>query len=107
MEENKNVSGDFHPFQKKTSASSSTDTDGGGGGGSKGDDKRQTNKKERRWWSSDLHRLFLHVLQQLGGAHGVFFKFIINGLNYIIIFTKLIKVTIVYCFSGFFHNYNL
>ncbi|KAL7589508.1 hypothetical protein Lser_V15G37062 [Lactuca serriola] len=93
METNRNGYGAFHPFMKKRSFSPtpnmegersltcpamvlnaanscSADTDGGGGGGgSKGEDKGLYNKKERRCWSPELHRRFLHALQQLGGAH--------------------------------------
>lgn len=58
---------------KPASVSSSLDTDGGGsdggGGGCTGEDKGLSNKKERRCWSSELHRRFLHALQQLGGAY--------------------------------------
>ncbi|KAJ0725146.1 putative transcription factor MYB-HB-like family [Helianthus annuus] len=72
--------GTFHLLQKKnTSTSPSADTDGGGGqsgggggghnSGSNGEDKGHSNKKERRCWSQELHRRFLHALQQLGGAH--------------------------------------
>ncbi|KAI3816495.1 hypothetical protein L1987_16193 [Smallanthus sonchifolius] len=74
-DENRNRCGTFHLSQKKkTSIGSSADTDGGGGGssrhgGSNGEDKGQSNKKERRCWSQELHRRFLHALQQLGGAH--------------------------------------
>ncbi|XP_071689520.1 transcription factor HHO3-like [Rutidosis leptorrhynchoides] len=55
--------------KKKSSGSCSTDTDGSV---SEGGDKGQPNnkkKKERRCWSSELHRRFLHALQQLGGAY--------------------------------------
>lgn len=92
MEVNRNGYGDYHPFKKKKNScaaltigvetcaamvptaavSSSVDTDGGGGGGggrSKGEDKGKSNIKERRCWSPELHRRFLHALQQLGGAH--------------------------------------
>ncbi|KAI3516765.1 hypothetical protein L1887_15777 [Cichorium endivia] len=89
METNRNGYGAFHPFRKtslsptpnmgversltcpamvpKAATSCSADTDGGGG--SKGEDKGLYNKKERRCWSPELHRRFLHALQQLGGAH--------------------------------------
>ena len=30
----------------------------------------QTQRKQRRCWSPELHRRFLHALQQLGGSHG-------------------------------------
>lgn len=89
----KKSGGAFHPFEKgKTStggnnkptstpaasACSSAEaddgksggSDGAGGGGSKKEEKGgQTQRKSRRCWSSELHRRFLHALQQLGGAH--------------------------------------
>ncbi|KAL8229934.1 hypothetical protein R6Q57_014834 [Mikania cordata] len=76
--------GAFHPFKKekwsvaapaagtaKLSADSTAETGGGDGGcgGNKGEDKGQLNRKARRCWSPELHRRFLHALQQLGGAH--------------------------------------
>ncbi|KAF5794132.1 putative transcription factor MYB-HB-like family [Helianthus annuus] len=70
MDEQRNGCDSFHTFEKKKiSISSSSDTDGGGGGGNDGGDKGRSNKKERRCWSPELHRRFLHALQQLGGAH--------------------------------------
>ncbi|KAL9993714.1 putative transcription factor MYB-HB-like family [Helianthus debilis subsp. tardiflorus] len=71
MDEQRNGCDSFHLFEKKKiSVSSSSDTDGGGGsGGNDGGDKGRSNKKERRCWSPELHRRFLHALQQLGGAH--------------------------------------
>ncbi|KAI3733997.1 hypothetical protein L6452_13457 [Arctium lappa] len=96
MEVNRNGCGDHYPFKENKSScaaltigveksltcakvvptaavSSSVDTDGvgggGGGGRSKGEDKGKSNMKERRCWSPELHRRFLHALQQLGGAH--------------------------------------
>ncbi|KAI3696214.1 hypothetical protein L1987_79224 [Smallanthus sonchifolius] len=73
-EENRKGCGTFHlSHKKKTSGCSSAETDGGGGGGHHGgsnsEGKGQSNKKERRCWSQELHRRFLHALQQLGGAH--------------------------------------
>ncbi|KAI3730561.1 hypothetical protein L1987_61732 [Smallanthus sonchifolius] len=63
----------INPFRKKkTTGSSSADKAGGGGvdgGDHDGGDKGRSNKKERRCWSPELHRRFLHALQQLGGAH--------------------------------------
>nr|XP_043624664.1 transcription factor HHO3-like isoform X2 [Erigeron canadensis] len=89
-----NGCGAFHPFKKEKScdgapaagkvklsatpttdltatASSTADTRSGSGGcdGNKNDDKGQSNRKTRRCWSPELHRRFLHALQQLGGAH--------------------------------------
>ncbi|KAL4574564.1 hypothetical protein LXL04_021397 [Taraxacum kok-saghyz] len=74
METSRNGYGAFHPFTKpavvaNAANSCSAETDGGGGSGSKGEDKGLYNKKERRCWSPELHRRFLHALQQLGGAH--------------------------------------
>ncbi|KAJ0462321.1 putative transcription factor MYB-HB-like family [Helianthus annuus] len=91
VEVTRNGCGAFHPFRKEKSsdeapavgnvklsaaaavepaaAASSTEESGGGGGGSKGEDKGQSNRKARRCWSPELHRRFLHALQQLGGAH--------------------------------------
>ncbi|KAI7738816.1 hypothetical protein M8C21_006263 [Ambrosia artemisiifolia] len=95
VEVTRNGCGAFHPFKKEKSsdrapaagdvkistapvveataaASSTAETgsgSGGGGGGSKGEDKGQSNRKARRCWSPELHRRFLHALQQLGGAH--------------------------------------
>ncbi|KAI7734584.1 hypothetical protein M8C21_009836 [Ambrosia artemisiifolia] len=81
--EGKNGCDSFHPFEeKKPAISSSSDTDdgcGGGGGrndgGSNVEDKGRSNKKERRCWSPELHRRFLHALQQLGGAHEISFAY--------------------------------
>ncbi|KAL7240483.1 hypothetical protein ACSBR2_006183 [Camellia fascicularis] len=45
------------------------DTGGGGGGGGAGGSKKKEKgrrRKERRCWSPELHRRFLHALQQLG-----------------------------------------
>ncbi|XP_065880319.1 transcription factor HHO3-like [Euphorbia lathyris] len=45
-------------------------TSGGGGGGShKKSEETDSQKKQRRCWSPELHRRFLHALQQLGGSH--------------------------------------
>lgn len=94
VEVKRNGCGAFHPFKKDknseaapaagtaklstspatdlTAAASSTAETGsgsGGCGGSKSEDKGQSNRKARRCWSPELHRRFLHALQQLGGAH--------------------------------------
>ena len=87
----KNGGGAFHPFKKEknggttktdppvsvpvTAANSSTeigDGDCGGGscGGKKEEKEGQSQRKARRCWSPELHRRFLHALQQLGGSHG-------------------------------------
>lgn len=75
--------GAFQPFQREKSigktngavakspasapATSST-ADGVSGGNSKKEDK-EGQRKQRRNWSPELHRRFLHALQQLGGSH--------------------------------------
>ncbi|KAL4384464.1 hypothetical protein GQ457_15G005320 [Hibiscus cannabinus] len=87
--------GAFQPFQREktleksvqssavgkanASATSTSTTESGsrGGGGeanngttSKKDEKEsQALRKARRCWSPELHRRFLHALQQLGGSH--------------------------------------
>ncbi|XP_042431228.1 transcription factor NIGT1-like isoform X3 [Zingiber officinale] len=72
--------GAFHPFvreNKVAAAASSNASKGdvcGGGGDGGSDDKKegqpqsQSHKKTRRCWSPELHRRFLHALEQLGGA---------------------------------------
>ncbi|KAL9663914.1 hypothetical protein QQ045_019308 [Rhodiola kirilowii] len=35
----------------------------------KDNESRQTQRKQRRCWSPELHRRFIHALQQLGGPH--------------------------------------
>ncbi|KAJ6772046.1 TRANSCRIPTION FACTOR HHO2 [Salix koriyanagi] len=61
------------PTSVPASAISSTAgavTGGTGGGGNKREDKEEGNqRKPRRCWSPELHRRFLHALQQLGGSH--------------------------------------
>lgn len=42
---------------------------GGNGGGSKKEKDGQSQRKARRCWSPELHRRFVHALQQLGGSH--------------------------------------
>ncbi|KAM0047692.1 putative transcription factor MYB-HB-like family [Helianthus debilis subsp. tardiflorus] len=92
VEVTRNGCGAFHPFRKEkcseeapavgnvklpapgavesaATASSTEESGGCGGGGRKGEDKGQSNRKARRCWSPELHRRFLHALQQLGGAH--------------------------------------
>ncbi|KAK8715097.1 hypothetical protein V6N13_042439 [Hibiscus sabdariffa] len=95
-EEVKKNGGAFQPFQREktveksvqssavgkanASATSTSTTESGsrGGGGeannngttSKKDEKEsQAQRKARRCWSPELHRRFLHALQQLGGSH--------------------------------------
>lgn len=113
VEVKRNNGGAFQPFQREKSvgkteqsagkvnssvpvaaASSTTETvtksgGGGGSGSSKKDEKEgQTQRKQRRCWSPELHRRFLHALQQLGGSHGMymskisfFYDFLLTGLN--------------------------
>ncbi|XP_057481793.1 transcription factor HHO3-like [Actinidia eriantha] len=88
IELKKNGGGAFHPFKKEKSGgttktdppvsvpaiatSSSTEIGGGdcgSGGGKKGEKEGQSQRKARRCWSPELHRRFLHALQQLGGSH--------------------------------------
>ncbi|XVF43007.1 hypothetical protein PTKIN_Ptkin02bG0005700 [Pterospermum kingtungense] len=62
-----------------TSTTESGSKGGGGGGGANNNGNSANNKKEekegqlqrkqRRCWSPELHRRFLHALQQLGGTH--------------------------------------
>ncbi|CAL5419127.1 unnamed protein product [Camellia sinensis] len=88
MEVKRNGGGAFHPFKKENNvgtiptkdpsvpaaAASSTAENGGGDGGASGGGKKeekegQSQRKARRCWSPELHRRFLHALQQLGGSH--------------------------------------
>ncbi|GMP83204.1 hypothetical protein CsSME_00037206 [Camellia sinensis var. sinensis] len=88
MEVKRNGGGAFHPFKKENNvgtiptkdpsvpaaATSSTAENGGGDGGASGGGKKeekegQSQRKARRCWSPELHRRFLHALQQLGGSH--------------------------------------
>lgn len=68
-----------------TSSTAETASKGSGGTSKREDKESQTQRKQRRCWSSELHRRFLHALQQLGGPHGtiqilLFFFFIFfNG----------------------------
>ncbi|XP_039125058.1 transcription factor NIGT1-like [Dioscorea cayenensis subsp. rotundata] len=73
--------GAFHPFQKEdrvapppvaAEASSTAERVGMSGGEDKDKDKEghsRSQRKARRCWSPELHRRFLHALQQLGGSH--------------------------------------
>lgn len=88
------IGGAFHPFEREKEkekektvvktpvaaaaapASSTTENtnpntnDGGCGGDEKEKDKEgHSQRKSRRCWSPELHRRFLHALQQLGGSH--------------------------------------
>ncbi|KAH0674930.1 hypothetical protein KY285_022731 [Solanum tuberosum] len=83
VEVKKNGSGGaFHPFKKEKNAVAAVETTptsgvvltatdsstAENGGGSKKEDK-DGQRKQRRCWSPELHRRFLHALQQLGGSH--------------------------------------
>lgn len=53
-----------------TTTCSSTDVGSAGKAGVEQIEKQtQTHRKQRRCWSPELHRRFLHALQQLGGSH--------------------------------------
>lgn len=84
----KRMGGAFHPFEREKvaakpasvaeapSSSMTENTNGGGGGSSeekvdKEKEGHSSQRKARRCWSPELHRRFLHALQQLGGSHGV------------------------------------
>ncbi|XP_044488799.1 transcription factor HHO3-like [Mangifera indica] len=61
-----------NPCVPMAAASSTAETvsKSGGGGSNKREDKDgQSERKQRRCWSPELHRRFLHALQQLGGSH--------------------------------------
>ncbi|XP_074309438.1 transcription factor HHO2 [Silene latifolia] len=77
---NLNDNGNIKPTSMPTaSACSSAEavedmTGSGSGSGSENGKKKeekngQSERKSRRCWSPELHRRFLHALQQLGGAH--------------------------------------
>ncbi|XP_059655546.1 transcription factor HHO2-like [Cornus florida] len=85
---NLNGCGAFQPFKREkmggspcavapsatTSSTAETGGSSGGGGGDDGSKREQKGggqslRKERRCWSPELHRRFLHALQQLGGSH--------------------------------------
>lgn len=78
--------GAFHPFvrENKVAAAASSNASKGdvcvGGDDGGGDDKKegqsQSHRKTRRCWSPELHRQFLHALEQLGGAQGTYVVFI-------------------------------
>lgn len=63
-----------------TTTSSTTETCGVGKEGEERmhQQQSQTRRKQRRCWSPELHRRFLHALQQLGGSHGKRFNFMTN-----------------------------
>ncbi|XP_043715415.1 transcription factor HHO3-like isoform X2 [Telopea speciosissima] len=71
--------GAFHAFQRDnkgatiSSTTTTTDTVANGDDSSKKEDKEEkeglSQRKPRRCWSPELHRRFLHALQQLGGSH--------------------------------------
>ncbi|KAL1317884.1 hypothetical protein HN51_070091 [Arachis hypogaea] len=51
-----------------TSSTGPVSTGGNAGSGGKREEKGQGQRKQRRCWSQELHKRFLHALQQLGGA---------------------------------------
>ncbi|KAK7343899.1 hypothetical protein VNO77_13005 [Canavalia gladiata] len=55
------------PSSTRGAAASSTAVTGENAGSSKREEK-EGQRKQRRCWSQDLHKRFLHALQQLGGA---------------------------------------
>ncbi|XP_022139423.1 transcription factor HHO3-like [Momordica charantia] len=76
--------GAFRPFQKEktgggggasssstpaAATSSTAETESGGGSSRREEKEAQNQRKQRRCWSPELHRRFLHALQQLGGSH--------------------------------------
>lgn len=76
----KRSGGAFHPFNREETpvvltpkqvpapvpaASSTAET----GNGRREEKEGESNRKARRCWSPELHRRFLHALQQLGGSH--------------------------------------
>ncbi|CAL9118512.1 unnamed protein product [Musa textilis] len=80
----KKTGGAFQPFEREkhvttppaaTAAASNFPTSRGGGDGSRGGDMEKKeeqsplHRKARRCWSPELHRLFLHALDRLGGSH--------------------------------------
>ncbi|XP_021649607.2 transcription factor HHO3-like isoform X2 [Hevea brasiliensis] len=53
-----------------TSSTADTGTEGIVAGSSRKEEKEgESQRKQRRCWSQELHRRFLHSLQQLGGSH--------------------------------------
>ncbi|KAA0034530.1 transcription factor LUX [Cucumis melo var. makuwa] len=58
------------PIPEATTSSTAETASKCGGGTTKREDKEsQSQRKQRRCWSSELHRRFVHALQQLGGPH--------------------------------------
>ncbi|KAJ7943200.1 Myb transcription factor [Quillaja saponaria] len=51
-----------------TSSTAAAVTGGNAEGGKKEDKEGQSERKQRRCWSPELHKRFLHALQQLGGS---------------------------------------
>lgn len=74
------------PIPEATTSSTAETASKGGGGTSKREDKEsQTQRKQRRCWSSELHRRFVHALQQLGGPHGTT-RFLVLSSNFVLFF---------------------
>ncbi|GAV59162.1 Myb_DNA-binding domain-containing protein, partial [Cephalotus follicularis] len=77
--------GAFQPFQKERSVGKSNEsihkkvnsrtvlhsatTSSSSGNSQREEKETQANRKQRRCWSPELHRRFVHALQQLGGSH--------------------------------------
>ncbi|WOK93385.1 hypothetical protein Cni_G02082 [Canna indica] len=72
----KKTEGAFHPFERenhpgepaKSNISGGEGTDVGGGEEKEKDGQSQPHRKARRCWSPELHRRFLHAVDQLGGS---------------------------------------
>lgn len=80
------------PVPEATTSSTAETASKGSGGTSKREDKEsQTHRKQRRCWSSELHRRFVHALQQLGGPHGTS-----NNFIFILIFSEKGFILIIY-----------
>ncbi|CAL9762661.1 unnamed protein product [Musa acuminata subsp. burmannicoides] len=80
----KKTGGAFQPFEREkhattppaaTAAASNFTTSRGGGDSSRGgemekkEEQSPVHRKARRCWSPELHHLFLHALERLGGSH--------------------------------------
>ncbi|XP_042386057.1 transcription factor NIGT1-like isoform X2 [Zingiber officinale] len=63
----------FHPFATENKIAAPAGSNASKGDACGGEDKKegqlQAHRKTRRSWSPELHRRFLHALEQLGGSH--------------------------------------
>nr|KYP53013.1 Two-component response regulator ARR2 [Cajanus cajan] len=80
------VGGAFQPFHKeeraaKTSESLSKATSPPAAAESSKREEKEGQRKQRRCWSQDLHKRFVHALQQLGGADSATPKQIRERMN--------------------------